>query len=116
MSDLGAVGPARILLDALDTPEWRALRTREERLVRELGDAIGYGRVMQLAERFWREKRMAEGIPGGELTVGPCAGSLVPCPCQRRGDCTRANRCAWCCGTGRVTGRVVKAMRKAGAR
>lgn len=115
MSDpaLGAIGLSRALLDALNTPEWRALTEREERLVRELGDAIGYGRVMQLAERFWREKLVADGIPaGGEMTVGPRAGSLVPCPCQRRSDCTRANRCAWCCGVGRVTERVARAMQR----
>lgn len=32
-------------------------------------EAIGYGRVMQIASDAWRQKD-----PTGALTVGPCAG------------------------------------------
>lgn len=37
----------------------------EESLVRELGERIGYGRIIQLCERIWGEK-----LPGG---VSPAA-------------------------------------------
>lgn len=96
---------------ALDTPEHRAHRASEEQLVRDLGEAIGYGRVMQLCERLWREMLIAQGLPGGELSVGACAGSLVPCPCPAPGRDPNGH-CTWCCGAGRVTERVLRAMQR----
>ncbi len=81
-------------------------RAREEAEVRALGERIGYGRVMQLAEQEWRRAAVANGTPGAELTVGACAGLLVPCPCPT----PDANgHCDWCCGTKHVTERVAKA-------
>ena len=71
--------------------------------VRALGERIGYGRVMQLAEQEWRRSAAAIGAPGSELTVGACAGLLVPCPCPMP-DVN--GHCDWCCGTKRVTQRV----------
>jgi hypothetical protein len=35
----------------------------EENMVRLIGDTIGYGRLMQLAESIWKQK---EGTRGGE--------------------------------------------------
>lgn len=81
--------------------------TESER-VQRLGERMGYGRVMQLAESLWRAKLVREqGFSGGELTVGPSAAALTPCDCvtQNQADCD------WCCGTGRVTDRVLIAMR-----
>jgi hypothetical protein len=52
----------------------------KEAAVRQLGEDIGYGRVMQAAEKMWREKLSATGHEGGELTTGPCAAFVVRCP------------------------------------
>ncbi len=80
----------------------RALVLAEDRDVRELGDRIGYGRLMQAAEKIWGEKQ-----PGLQHSVGPGASLLVKCPCRENGP---ANNCDWCCGCGRVTERVKQAM------
>lgn len=93
----------------------------EENAVRQLGDAIGYGRIMRLAQQLWRDALIGAGHPpGGEFSVGPCAGSLVPCACiddQARDDEPRegADHCDWCCGAKRVTARVRAAMDEARA-
>lgn len=74
----------------------------EHEAVRQLGEHIGWGNVMHLAERCWREYLQASGAPaGGEHTTGPCAIFMVPCPCARTGE-----SCDWCCGARRVTQRV----------
>ena len=45
--------------------------------VSELGELIGYGRMMQLASKLWQESLKAKGYPpGGAFSVGPCIGSL----------------------------------------
>lgn len=75
---------------------------QETQLVRELGDRLGYGRVMQLCEQIWDAK-----IPGGAHSVGPCVALLVPCPHQ---GADNAVECDWCCGAGRVTERVRQAQ------
>lgn len=59
-------------------------------------ERIGYGAVMQFAEAAWG----AKNNDGAELTVGPCAVSLVPCICNGTSSCD------WCCGSGRVTKKV----------
>ena len=90
----------------------------EEQAVERLGDEIGYGRLMQAAETVWRRKAIANGTPGGEHTTGPCASMMVTCP--HREDSAEDNHpewfsygsCDWCCGAGRVTTRVAKAMRQ----
>lgn len=87
---------------ALDTPAARMRRLTEERLVRDLGDAIGYGRLMQLAEEIWRDKAIADGTPGSEITTGPCAAFMIACSCPPSG-LDRNGHCEWCCGSGRVT-------------
>lgn len=79
----------------------------EENAVRQIGDLIGYGRVMQLAEQIWRKKLEPKGFAGGELTVGPCAAMMVPCP---HSEFDQNGHCVWCCGSGRVTERVLQAM------
>jgi hypothetical protein len=82
----------------------------EERAVRDLGERIGYGRVMQLVEKIWNAK-----VPGGAHSHGPCVAFLVPCPCPASGRDANGH-CEWCCGAGRVTARVARAMAEAGAR
>lgn len=88
----------------------------EEAAVAQIGDAIGYGRLMQAAETVWRRRAAEQGIQGSEHTVGPCAASMVPCGCRARGAQKRhpqwftLGHCDWCCGSGRVTRRVALAM------
>ena len=75
--------------------------------VRALGDRIGYGNLMLLAESAWRSKLEPLGFAGGEFSCGPCASEVVPCACSGRTGA--AVMCDWCCGTGRVTKRVRQA-------
>jgi hypothetical protein len=85
----------------------------EERAVQQLGDQIGYGRLMQAAETVWRRINIAENRPGAEHTTGPCAASMVPCPhlaSKHKGWRDKNGHCDWCCGAGRVTQRVARAM------
>lgn len=79
-------------------------RQLEENAVRDLGEHIGYGNMMQLAERLWNEAQ-----PGGAHSVGCCVAFLVPCPCVDRVDRVK---CDWCCGAGRVTKRVAEEVVK----
>lgn len=81
----------------------------EAKAVREIGERIGYGRIMQLAEKLWREKLIEQGHPGGEHTTGPCAAFMLPCPCPESGR-DAAGHCEWCSGTRRVTQRVRTAI------
>jgi hypothetical protein len=76
----------------------------EKSAVRALGEAIGYGRVMQLAEEIWGAKDAQ-----GALTVGARLASLVPCPHPGSGRDANGH-CDWCCGSGRVTERVLRAI------
>lgn len=77
----------------------------EENAVRQLGNEIGYGRMMQLAEQVWRKKLMADGLAGGEHTTGPCAAFMVPCPHPER---DANGHCDWCCGAGRIAKRIAE--------
>lgn len=86
-----------------------AMASYEESRVRSLGDAIGYGRMMQLAERLWREKVTPDGHAGSEHTVGPCAAFMVPCPNTVLDD---NGPCEICCGSGRVTKWVAENLTK----
>jgi hypothetical protein len=73
--------------------------------VKHLGEAIGFGNMMRLAEELWIEALDRQGGGGGgAYSVGPCVAELVPCPCSDR------VACEWCCGAGRVTARVASAM------
>lgn len=82
----------------------------EENAVRQLGNLIGYGRMMQLAEQEWRKMLKKEwGIEGGEHTTGPCAALMVKCPHPENGK-DENGHCDWCCGSGRVTKKVLAAM------
>jgi hypothetical protein len=74
----------------------------EQKLVRELGDSMGYGRLMQAAETVWGEKMKAEGVPGSEHSVGCCVSFLVPCGCT-------GSSCDWCCGARRITAKTARA-------
>jgi hypothetical protein len=76
----------------------------EENAVRQIGELIGYGRTMQLCEEIWNRKQ-----PGGAHSVGPCVASLVPCPHPDNGR-DENGHCDWCCGSGRITRKVLFAM------
>ena len=79
---------------------FNAMNAREEQEVRRLGEAIGYGRLMQLAEQIWSEKAKEQGTPGSEHTTGPCAAFIVTCPHTFK---DRNGHCDICCGSGRIT-------------
>lgn len=85
----------------------------EEQQVMALGKAIGFGRTMQLCEQLWGDVLEQGGTPrGGAHSVGPCVAFLVPCPSNRHPF--TGEHCDWCCGAGRVTERVAKAIADAG--
>lgn len=84
----------------------RARGADEEREVQALGDRIGFGRVMQLAEQIWDRT-----YPGSAHSTGPCTAFLVKCPCPPSGRDANGH-CEWCCGAGRVTERVRRAMER----
>lgn len=102
-----AVGYVSLHLGERDG-EQRIARRPEEQAVRDLGDSIGYGRLMQLAERIWNAKQ-----PGAAHSVGCCVAFLVPCPCPESGRDANGF-CDWCCGSGRVTKKVLEAIQKLG--
>lgn len=81
------------------------LNAKEAMAVRELGDRIGYGRLMQLAEQEWREFAASKGLDGSEHTVGTCAAFLVPCPHPIKDS---SGHCDICCGSGRITKGVLE--------
>lgn len=72
----------------------------ESRLVRELGNRIGFGRLMQLAQQEWR--RTTE-FPGSEFAYGPCVSGTVVCGCV---SYNQAPTCDWCNGSGWLTKKV----------
>lgn len=79
------------------------MSSNEAKAVKILGDAIGYGRMMQLAEQEWRKSLEEQGWPvGGEFVSGPCKSMTVPCGC--RGGCD------WCEGSQWLT-KKVKALK-----
>lgn len=85
----------------------------EKQAVAVLGEQIGFGRMMQLAEQIWGELNAARGYPGAQHTTGPCASMLTPCPHleDENPEWRDENgHCDWCCGAGRVTKRVARAM------
>lgn len=76
---------------------------QEYELVERIGEEIGYGRMMQLAQEAWRNSLARDGWPiGGEFAYGPCVAMLVRCGCKHPG------KCDWCCGTGKLTKHVKK--------
>ncbi len=82
----------------------------EESAVRRLGEAIGYGNVMQLAGQLWGEALVLRGHPpGGQFALGPCVAFMVACPCPDDGRDANGH-CEWCCGSRQVTERVRAAM------
>jgi len=81
----------------------------EKEAVRKLGDDIGFGNMMNLARDCWHDSLQAKypGTPDGELAVGPCVATTVPCGCKK------AYKCDWCCGSGWLTKRVARAKAEA---
>ena len=76
----------------------------ERDAVKRLGDAIGYGYLMQLAEQIWGEIQ-----PGGQHTTGPAAFFMVPCS---HPVLDAHGLCEVCCGAGRVTRWVAENLPK----
>lgn len=76
--------------------------------VREIGERIGYGNVMYLAQKLWRDWAILQGLAGSEFSIGPCAAMMRPCTCTpSQGG---SLHCEWCCGSGLVTERVLRAI------
>lgn len=72
--------------------------TQEEVVsVMHIGRQIGFGRLMQLAQKCWRDILDKSGIAGGEFAIGPCVALTVPCGCKQ------AHKCDWCNGAGWLT-------------
>jgi len=93
-------------------PDGNAYEGDDKEAVRKLGDQIGYGRMMHLAEAMWREKQLASGgTAGAEFTVGPCATYMRKCPHPFRNQ--RGN-CQVCCESGRITEWVAKVFAASG--
>ena len=44
--------------------------------VQRIGEAIGYGQLMQIASQEWSAICKAQGHPGGEFSVGPCTSQV----------------------------------------
>ena len=55
-----------------DAGQWDNDLAQEREAVRRLGESIGYGNIMTLAQGLWREKLTAQGVAGGEFSLGPC--------------------------------------------
>ena len=88
--------------EVYEIPEVLQLINAEEKvLAKHLGDKIGYGRMMQLAQEGWREVLEKQGIEGGEFAYGPCVAMTVPCECDPEEE-----HCDWCCGAGWLTEHV----------
>ena len=79
----------------------------ETEQVRALGERIGFGNMMVLAERLWRDLL---GGAGGERVAYCCAAFMVPCPGCKKVE--HPGKCDWCCGAGRVTKKVAEAIQK----
>jgi hypothetical protein len=105
--DLSTLGQNEEELERIALHTGAIMHDRETDAVRALGNRIGYGRLMQLAEDIWHEKARADNIPGSELTVGTAGAFLVPCP---HPEPDANGHCAWCCGVGRITQRVRQAQ------
>lgn len=69
----------------------------------------GYGRLMQIGQKLWRDHLLKIGTPtGGEFSIGPCVAMLVDCQCAEEvePELDSNGHCEWCCGTKKVTERV----------
>lgn len=89
-------------------------RAREECIAREMGSLIGFGRMMQLGQKLWREQLIAQGLNGGgEFSIGPCVAFMVRCQCveEERPEFDSNGHCEWCCGSHQVTERVRQAQK-----
>ena len=91
------LGPARLHGGQRLTPTQENIMD-ETQAVQTLGEQIGFGRMMQLAEQIWRERLARDRR--GEHTTGPCAALMVPCKHPVRDE---NGHCEVCCGAGRVT-------------
>lgn len=74
----------------------------ETRAVRELGTAIGFGRLMQLAQQEWRRIVAPDGFQGSEHSIGPCVIMTYVCGCRLNDKVS----CDWCKGAGWLTKKV----------
>lgn len=93
---------------------WKKLGDREYNIVYTLGETMGFGRIMQLAEECWRDYLKKNGYPeGSEHTTGPCKCFIIPCVCREEGnEEMKEAGCDWCFGCGKLTKTVYELVRK----
>ncbi len=70
----------------------------EKEFIKNVGDKMGYGRIMQLAQECWSDILKEEGFAGGEFRIGPCVAMTVSCGCK--------TGCDWCGGSRWLTEHV----------
>jgi len=68
----------------------------EENMVMRVGRYIGYGRVMDIAQKLWSRQLVSKyGFGGGALMIGPCEAATVPCGCENQRECEWCGGCGW---------------------
>lgn len=87
----------------------KSLNSKEKETIKELGEHMGWGRIMQLAEECWREHAEKKNLTGSELTVGTCSAFLVPCQHPIK---DAHGHCDICCGSDRITKGVLSILEK----
>lgn len=73
---------------------------QEEEYVRETFTQLGFGRVMQIANKLWRETLEQQGLEGGQFAIGPCETFTVKC---HHPILDKHGHCDLCCGCGWIT-------------
>jgi hypothetical protein len=71
-----------------------------KKMLIESARLLGYGAAMNAINRAWQKD--LGGLKGAAFSVGPCEAEMVDC------DCDNKLECDWCCGTGRVTEKVLE--------
>lgn len=74
--------------------------------VRILGKQIGFGNMMHLTSKCWRESLQKIGLAGGEFVSGPCKSQVVSCICKS----DERGYCKLCCGCGWLTKEVKRVL------
>jgi hypothetical protein len=88
-------------VDKANRELWKERDAAEEVAVSQLGRSVGFGRIMQLCQKLWREHLIEQGYPaGGEFVYGPCAVFMVECPHPVKDE---NGHCEICCGSGQIT-------------
>ena len=97
-----------IEIDPAVLKQWNERLMQEKDAVYKLGKIIGFGNMMHLASKCWRESLEKNGYPlGGEFVPGPCESLTTQCICV---DNKPDGHCNYCCGTRWLTKEVKKIL------